>query len=128
MVELIKYLPHIKVELENGVYVFDGDSSTGKTYLCNLLKEKCCYGEPVTGYSYDDYLLNVDIGTRLIPNKYKVIMLDRYDMFHGVGEDLIKACAKNAVVLIDSKTPLNFKVDYDSCGIELTKDLIRVVE
>lgn len=34
-----KYDVEIRIDLENGVYVFDEDSATGKTRLCKQLNE-----------------------------------------------------------------------------------------
>lgn len=73
----MKYRPFIKVYLEeNGIYVLDGYSATGKTYLCNVLKEKCRFGEPVIGYSYEDYQLGINIEDMLVPGKFKLILID----------------------------------------------------
>ena len=126
MIRLSSYLPEIIIDLPNGIYLFNNESATGKTRLYMELKKNQKYGESVVSYSYDDYLLNIPIETIVIPNKYKVVMLDRYDMYNGIGKDLISACVDNTIVLIDCKKGLNFGVDYEFCYIEMTDKLIEV--
>lgn len=128
MVRLSNYLPEIVIDLSNGVYLFNNKSATGKTRLCKELRKNQKYKEDVASYSYDDYLINIPIESVLIPSKYRVIMLDRYDMYNGEGKDLISACKDNTIILIDCKKGLNFGVDYEFCYIEMTDSLIEVVE
>lgn len=42
-----EYKPEISIALDNGIYVFDSESATGKTWLCKHLKKLKAYGEPV---------------------------------------------------------------------------------
>ncbi len=128
MIRLNSYLPEIVIKLSNGIYLFDNKSATGKTRLCKELRKNQKYGENVASYSFDDYLLNVGIDNVLIPNKYKLVMLDRYDMYNGIGKELISFCKDNMVILIDCKRGLNFGIDYKFCTIEMTDKLIEVVE
>ena len=128
MVKLSNCLPEIMIDLSNGVYLFENKAATGKTRLCKELKKHQKYKEEVASYSFDDYLNNIPIESVLIPNKYRVIMLDRYDMYNGVGKDLISACKANTIILIDCKKGLNFGVDYEVCYIEMTDRFIEVTE
>lgn len=122
------YFPKIYIDLQNGIYLFDNQSATGKTRLCKELRKNEKYGEPVASYSYDDYLLKIPISTVLNPDKYKVIMLDRYDMYNGAGADLIMECKDRCVILIDCKHTLNFSANCDFCFIEMTESTIEVSE
>ena len=128
MTKLTKYSPEINIKLSNGVYIFDNKSATGKTRLCKELRKNQKYGENVASYSYDDYLLQLPIESILVPNKYKVIMLDRYDMYNGTGADLISSCKENSIILIDCKRGLNFGIECKLCTIEMTDTLIEVIE
>lgn len=125
IIRLNNYIPEIRINLDNGVYLFSNDS-VGKTRLYKELRKNQMYKENVASYSYNDYLINIPIESVLIPNKYKVVMLDRYDMYNGVGKDLISACKNNTIVLIDCKKGLNFGVDYEFCYLEMTDSLMEV--
>lgn len=128
MIILDRYKPEIRIDLSNGIYVFDNNSATGKTRLCKELKKNQKYGEKVASYSYDDFLLSIPIEQILVPDKYKVIMLDRYDMYNGAGSSLIPKCKANSIILIDCKRGLKFSEDYNFCFIEMTDKLIEVIE
>jgi hypothetical protein len=123
---------NICIDLEPGVYVFNKMSGTGKTYLAkelNILREK---GEPVTSFTYADSLrrnlsdaLN-DMDFK--QSEFKVVMLDRYDMYKGKYEDTIKNLATHCVVLIDCKHDTGIDIDEDMCFIEFSKTGIKVGE
>lgn len=61
------------------------------------------YGECVSTYTYNDKLLGHSIKVALMPNRFEVIMLDRYGMYEGDGAALINECAKTCIILIDYK-------------------------
>lgn len=120
------YKVQILVDLEPNVYMFQRLSATGKSRLCKCLKKLCSYGEPVNAYTYEDKLLGIPIESVLVPNKYKVILLDRYDMYIGDGKDLINECRKNSVILIDCKSEFYFADDDEMCSISMSADRIEV--
>lgn len=128
MLVLSKYKPEIKIHLKNGLYVFDSQSATGKTRLRKELRKLQQYGEKVASYSYEDYQLGIPINTVLNPNKYKLILLDRYDMYNGIGSDLILNCIEKSTVLIDCKGDLGFGAEYNWCTIEMSERVIEVIE
>lgn len=72
-----KYNVTINIYLENGIYVFDEDSATGKTRLCNELKELQKLGEPVIGYTYNDDKLGIDLKTLSVLDK-SISLLTEY--------------------------------------------------
>lgn len=123
-----KYDVEITTDLKNGLYVFSNESATGKTRLAKLLRQYEAYGEPVTSYTYNDKKTNRKIEDALVPNKYSLIMLDRYDMYNGDGANLILECAKNSIVLIDTKRNLQFTNTEEWCDIEMTPEKIEVIE
>lgn len=126
MFEIDSYAVKIKINLENGIYVFDNESATGKTRLCKLLKEYQAYGEAVASYTYNDKLLGRSISEIFIPDKYKVILLDRYDLYEGEGRELINECAKNTIILVDCKDKFTVTNEEDWCSIDMTSNKIEV--
>lgn len=103
MFKIDKYRIDVEVNLENGVYIFDGYSSTGKTYLYKLAEKYRHYGEKIVGYTYNDFIDSVNIDKVLDNTKYKLAVLDRYDMYYGEGIKAIQEFAKNGIVLVDTK-------------------------
>lgn len=118
----------IIINLDPGIYIIDSISGIGKTYLCNLLKGYYEAGYPVRGYSYSDYLSGLGIEAVLIPNKYNVVLIDRYDMYFGVGIKLMEECSKNTIILIDYKGKRLISDIEDWCTIERTQDTIEVCQ
>lgn len=92
----------IQTELEYGVYIFPNSSADGKTYLGSLLRS---FGrtDRVTSYTYDDTQF-FDISVVLDRAKYDMVLIDRYDMYFGVGLELIKKFGETGLVLIDCKS------------------------
>ena len=88
MIELTKFRPVIRVNLEPGVYTFVKDSADGNSY------------------TYSDK--SVFSLAKLFENKaLELVMLDRYDMYPGEGVAEIAEFSKGGIVLIDSK---NYKL------------------
>lgn len=96
----------VSIDLIPGVYSIDPKSATGKTYLCETLKYLAVSGEPVIGYTYNDYILGIDADTFVGKREnLKIAMFDRYGMY-PVYNDLIKELGKKAIVLVDHKEPV----------------------
>ncbi len=127
MYRIDKYNVLVDIQLNNGIYIFDNESGLGKTRLTKLFKKYQAYGEPVVAYTYNDKLIGVDIASVLNPQKYKVILLDRYDMYEGDGAELILKCAENSIILIDCKNDFSVTVDDEWCTINMEKDKIEVI-
>lgn len=126
MFEINKYNPSIKINLNNGIYIFDSKSAIGKTRLCNELKTLQAYGEPVAGYTYNDLKLGQNLDNLLNNRFYKVIMIDRYDLYKNLYIEGIEQASKYCIILVDCKGESPFNLDYDICKIEMTIDLIEV--
>lgn len=123
-----RYQVEINVKLETGVYEFNDESATGKTRLCKVLREMQLIGEPVIGYTYDDYQLQVDL-TQLVKKIHpQVILLDRYDMYNGAYDREIVEWSQYTIVLVDCKGRLLISKPSRICYIEMTKDNIEVEE
>lgn len=121
------YTTKIYVNLKAGVYIFERQSASGKTHLCKCLRKLCSYGDPVNAYTYEDVLRGVSSKSVLVPNKYAVIMLDRFDLYKDAGTiELIKECAKTSVILIDCKQTSNLFEDNEMCCVQFEPGRIEV--
>lgn len=104
---MIRYnsMPEIIVNLGPGLYLFDGESGSGKTYLCNTVMKLYEAGLPVVGYTYQDYLKHVDLGSLIRERKPELLVIDRYDQYMcDVGiVNAIRSIIDTAVVLVDVK-------------------------
>jgi hypothetical protein len=115
----------LHINLEPGVYIFTNYSATGKTRLCNLLKDYMILDDTVLSITYNDVLLHKDDTKSYIkPGKQRLLMLDRYDLYSGFATEEIKEFSKTGVVLIDTKYGLDF-ID-DIVYIKLYLDRIEV--
>lgn len=108
----------INIDAKNGVYILGGSSADGKTWLCNEIDDMGTYFHNTVGYSYKDYLDNLDLRTK-IKNKCgdkipEVVVIDRYDMYCGVYWDYIKELGKHSIVIVDCKVD----DDLDLRGVE----------
>lgn len=121
--------PKVRINLAPGLYVFDPLSATGKTYLASILTKLTNLREPVVAYTYDDYLKGVDPELRLAGRPWKVILLDRFDMYSDDPRVLeaIQQIDAEAIVLVDAKAnqlpPIG---SYRSAYIELMPEVIEV--
>lgn len=127
MYKIDKYNVKLTFNLKNGVYTTSCESGTGKTWLCKVLKQYRSYGEPVASYTYLDYTMGVDIASVLNSEKFKVIMLDRYDMYQGIGVELLKQIKDRAIVIVDTKSGIHGFNDDERCFIELSMNSIEVI-
>lgn len=128
MVELNELRTKIKIDLDPGIWLFENQSATGKTRLRKELRLHQQNGERVSAYSYEDYQIGIEIEKFLDAEKFDVIMLDRYDMYNGVGAEKIRECAKKSIVLIDCKRTPKIGGLCDFAEINMTADRIEVVE
>lgn len=122
-----KYSTTIDIKLDAGVYVFDNQSSTGKTRLYKELRECQKYGENVAAYSYDDKLLGINMDT-VLDSKYKVILIDRYDMFLNEKIEKITELSDTSIILIDCKHDSYLNCDVEYCYINMEPYRIEVEE
>lgn len=131
----------INIQLNNGLYIFEGESATGKTRLFNELRNIQKYEqserlkESIVTYTYNDYLLyNVtleDILKKYENEKLEVIILDRYDMY-GSEEyiDSLVKISKDSIILVDCKSIDKFSncTDDNICFIEMDETSITVTD
>lgn len=122
-----EYSVSISIDLDPGLYLFTEEASTGKSFLCRLLKRYCSYGEPVKGITATDFENKYTL-RELIGNKhYEVIMLDRYAMYPNYDTELLEHLSKDSIILIASKQIPNEFDDIDICSIIFEEGSLRVV-
>lgn len=124
MLKLNKFIPNIEVRLDNGIYIFDMDSGTGKTWLCKMLRQYQLAGEPVASYTYQDKQIGLDFDKVVKPTEQKLLMIDRYDMYRNQYNDIIRQFAETGIVLIDCKTPI--ALPCNTCSIDISEELLEV--
>lgn len=116
----------IRIQLNNGVYVFDSESATGKTYLWSMLRgltsrnDIMCISYPEAKmikslYSIDD-IENV-----------RLVFLDRYDMYSPKYSHEIKQLASHCSILLDCKQCENYEGPVEYCTLKMTRDSLEVV-
>lgn len=118
----------VTVDLPYGVYTFDENGATGKTYLKKLLEEDSKFNNDILALDIRD----VDIEVRLqevVDRKTDptLIIIDRY----GVNAEVLKYYvglinAKNKVILLDAKSTSEVPRGTSVCQIELVPGGIRV--
>ena len=95
------------IDMEPGLYNFENNSGTGKSYLTFLCKQYNRLGEPVDGYDYPDF----EEG-RKVPSDVKLLVVDRYDMFMRQIDKEIFALSEKAIVIVDAKTAVFSNICY----------------
>lgn len=123
MIDLKYHGISVRTSLDSGVYVFPQSSANGKTYLGTILR---LLGETdrVSSYTLEDTSL-FDISVVLNREKFDLVLLDRYDMYFGVGLDLIQEFGKTGIVLIDCKA-FDFPFKVRPCHIQFEADKLVV--
>ena len=99
----------ININLPNGIYRFNSESGTGKTYLYHLLNILYDAGCPVIGLTYRD--IRDKKFDRLFESnqldKLKAILFDRYDLYgreiSTKYKDKLLAISNKCIILIDAK-------------------------
>ena len=121
-----KYDKEIIINAENGVYVFDNNSSTGKTLLCKEIKKLTKLGEKVLSFTLDDIDSGIDIIGKIKKYKPEVLMFDRYDMYAGYFDKFMEKHKDDCIILVDCKS-FPFLNCADTCNIEFSPDKIDVL-
>ncbi len=104
--------------MNNGLYVFYNESSTGKTCLKNLLDKCKEFGEPVSAYTYLDYMYKLSPSMKCKPTD-SLVMFDRYDMYAKEFPDEVRNLAEHTIVLVDSKGSSFLPVSYRVCILDM---------
>ncbi len=117
---------HVSVDLERGIYVFFPYSGTGKSYLASIFRELSPGDKRVTSYTYVDYARNMPIELVLDNSRFDFVVLDRYDMYYGVGVERILRFAENGTVLVDCKQTPPFP--HEMCAVMYHGDVLEVTK
>ncbi len=107
-----EYYVSVNIQLENGVYTLPNESAIGKTYLAKVLREYSNIGEPVLSLTYYDFNDGVDLRYYTSKKDYKVLLLDRFDMYNDKFEDIIFELGRHMIVLLDSKLVPEFTAEH----------------
>lgn len=103
------------LDYENGVFVFDGPTASGKTSLLNLILERKSYVRKFSDEQFVEIILKefkegrsaeciIDNVTRFL-NEYKIIAVEEIDMLWGrpytleVIAEIINKVSKNHLVI-----------------------------
>lgn len=117
----------IAINVDKGVYIFDNESATGKTRMCQILDLLESRGERVKSYSYKDYKNGVDLDR--FAGSFDLLVVDRYDMFRGALGGVLDCMRDKCVVLLDCKSGsvgVSKPVDGDAYLELVTKDKMNV--
>lgn len=118
----------LEVKLENGLYVFEDQSSIGKTFIGSVISTLRAVGNQdayyltyASGNTEEDYI-------RLLQHNKDCLLyvVDRYDKYlSGSITDILRGVSSNAVVIVDSKVKL-YMVSHKIASVERSNDLIRI--
>lgn len=106
--------PSINIDLEPGIYVLDGRSASGKTYLANLMERYRASNPMLRSYSYSDVLDDTSLCTKVKPQT-KILLLDRYDMYYDkIDNNFLNNFVSNnrGIVIVDCKLLSNMRIEY----------------
>ena len=116
----------IDIDLNNGIYIFDKVSGSGKTYLFNILS-KITSTTDFLCITYTNHSFIEDLKSLCNRRNTKLLFLDRYDLYCDKFKEDIMSLSKDITVILDLKNiPNDIYINSSSCYIELTKDCIKV--
>lgn len=116
----------LAINLENGVYLLNAESATGKTRLCKELRNQYLKFGDV--YSVTYHSLKPDKIQLSSQGDFKVIMFDRFDLYSQDAEvkDLILKYCEQSIILIDCKNNFSFEGTASVVDIHMEQYRIEV--
>lgn len=128
MYRLDEFDVKVHVNLDNGLYRFENQSSTGKTWLCKTLKQYRTAGAQVAGYTYADKVAGLPVRS-IFYKDTKLVVVDRCTLYsEEVTEELLKHC-KDTIILVDIKDLSQELAQLcDVCFIEIYPNKIVVYD
>lgn len=98
---MLKYtgVTDVVIDLPNGIYTFEEKSGIGKTRLTKVLQDYYILGMPVVAITYRDLQLGLNLNEKIYPGKQELLMVDRYDLYNGMLNNVVTTFAKTGVVL-----------------------------
>lgn len=120
MIHLTELTDKAFINLEPGLYLAEKESACGKTYLCSIIEKYRERGYPVSSYTYSN--VNIfDIKNVLDINKFKLVFIDRYDMYKDMGyQEILDFVNQGGTVIIDCKEDCKLQGKCKICFIEIT--------
>lgn len=118
--------PNIIIHKPDGVYTFDTESATGKTYLASLINRYRIYYN-IRSFTYSD--IQLDLNTVILflqHNVYDLVMFDRADLYPDFFKEFTQLITKHKLVLIDSKYK-GVSIPHQLVSISFNKEKIEVV-
>ena len=112
--------------IEKGLYVFQSESGTGKTYLYKIINLCRHWGRPVSAYSCDDLSKGLRPLDICKPTD-RIVMFDRYDMYAGQFDEEIRLLAEKTSVFLDTKTAAGLPMRYCLCTLHFEPNSFRIV-
>ena len=101
MVEITGVGIKVIINLEKGVYSAGVNSSTGKTYLYNVIN---AFARNIAvAISYSDVERGINPAELIEKIQPEIVLFDRYDMYAGKYDNLIRDIADKTIVIIDYK-------------------------
>lgn len=117
----------IVVNVKPGVYYFDSESATGKTFMCKMLAKLKRKDVIVITYDNEELIKSESELDSLINKKNtKLVMLDRYDMYVGKFDNVMNRHRNNVIFLVDCKKPYKMKCEAKWCAINMTDKKVEV--
>lgn len=126
MIEITRSQVPIFIDLPNGVWTINSGVASGKTRLAKLLRGLESLNDTICSFTYEDIARDRDLHKILTNPKYKLIMLDRFDMYSDMELDAISEKSKSAIILLDCKRGFRGDADENFCYIDLRPDRIEV--
>ena len=126
MIVLDELTDKVYINISQGLYLVDKESACGKTYMCSMLEKYRVRGYPVCSYTYSD-VGKVDINNILDIEKYKLVFIDRYDMYKDIyNSNIIKFVERGGTVIIDCKESFKIQGKCKICFVEIKEP--KVIE
>lgn len=112
----------IDVHLNNGAYLLDNVSGTGKSYLYYLLRTCMTSGCMVWALTYDDIIQDGGVENVNIPDDMELYLFDRYGAYYGEFDNKIKELSEHSIVLVDCKLPIKYDIARTACSLLVLDD------
>lgn len=113
---------YVDIQLKEGVYVYDNESGTGKSFLAKLLRSYSLLHDDVLVMDYDNFDMDKLRGSRAV-----LTVIDRGSLFltENINE-IVNSLP--GIVLIDAKSMISREgLFYDDCSILLEQGGVTVI-
>jgi hypothetical protein len=122
-----------RIAKDNGLYVFNADSATGKSFLAKLVKDAIYSSKlKATVYNRERFVDGINLSSILENARDSILLvLDDMDFYNDIISDDIKQditmLSTKAVVLVDAKyKPDDVFCNAEKAFIKLSRDKLEV--